>query len=271
MSSTLQMHNSEVCLQVDDLLDGYALDCLERDERAFVERHLASCLQQQDRLAELHEVMTAIGRTAPALSPPPAIWDRLLQETTPTHLRAPAAPVAPTPIRAAGGRGSKVVTMNRWVAWAGAAAAALLLASTVSLGVALQRDGDQTVPTDPVVEMVARGGQVKALSTQPRPQTLTEVGQGSIIVAPGMTPAVVVDHWTPSNETLQYIVWMAAASGGQPTVLGEITIDEDGHGVLVLKDVTTFEGFDVFGISIKTAGAAGLQDVLLGEPPTQAS
>jgi len=80
---------------------------------------------------------------------------------------------------------------------------------------------------------------------------------------------VVVDHWTPSHETLHYIVWMAAASGGEATVLGEITIDEDGHGVLVLTDVASFEGYDVFGISIQTGEDTGLQDVLLGAPPEQ--
>lgn len=273
-----QPHLNEVCLEVDDLLDAYALDALEPGERAFVERHLRTCLQQQDRLVELTEVATLLGRAAPSFAAPPALWDRLAAETAPVAgLAAPAIasvpePVAPrpVPISSRGSRASKVVTLNRWVAWGSGVAAALLLASTVALGVALQRSGDDATPKDPVVEMVARGGQVAPLSTQPQPSEITEVGQGSILTAPGMAPAVVVDHWTPSNKMLQYIVWMAAASGEQPTVLGEITIDNDGHGVLVLNGVTSFEGYHVFGISIKTTDAAGLQNVLLGQPPAQA-
>jgi len=288
MSTTRQPHLSEVCLQVDDLLDAYALDALEPEERIFVQEHLDGCLQQRDRLAELEEVLSMVGQAVTPLPPPPALWERLLTETGPVARAAVAAPevvparpapevvpARPTPIRAAipASRPSKVVTMNRWVAWAGGVAAALLLASTVALGAALQRadgnDGDGETAADPLVAMVARGGQVVPLDTQPQPAELSEVGQGSLLVAPGMTPAVVVDHWTPSSDALKYIVWMAAASGGEATVLGEIKVDEDGNGILVLNGVTSFEGFDVFGISIQTTEGAALQDVLLGDPDEQ--
>jgi len=263
-----QPHLKEICLQVDDLLDAFALDALDLSERRFVEDHLAGCLQQRDRLAEIEEVLSMMGQAVTLIAPPPAIWERLVAET-----RSPEGVVVeprPTPIRAATPRQtSNVVTMNRWVAWAGGIAAVLLLTSTVALGTAVQRDGDDVVAEDPLVEMVARGGQIVPLSTQPQPEAISEVGQGSILTAPGMTPAVVVDHWTPSNDALKYIVWMAAASGGDPTVLGEIKIDEDGNGILLLNGVTSFEGFDVFGISIQTPEGAGLQDVLLGDPTDQ--
>ena len=279
MSTTRQPHLNEVCLQVDDLLDAYALDALEPEERIFVQEHLDGCLQQRDRLAELEEVLAMVGQAVTPFQPPPAVWERLLTETAPAPRVAVApsevVPARPTPIQAAipASRPSKVVTMNRWVAWAGGVAAVLLLASTVALGTALQRadddDGDGESADDPLVAMVARGGQVVPLDTQPQPTGLSEVGQGSLVVAPGMTPAVVVDHWTPSSDALKYIVWMAAASGGEATVLGEIKVDEDGNGILVLNGVTSFEGFDVFGISIQTTEGAGLQDVLLGDPDEQ--
>lgn len=271
MSSHRQPHLHEVCLQVDDLLDAYALDALDPSERRFVEDHLDGCLQQRDRLVELEEVMAMVGQTVVPMAAPRAIWDRLVVETSPAT--PAAAETRPTPIRSvtAPSPSSKVVVMNRWVAWAGGLAAALLLASTVVLGAALQRgdEDDDDVAMDPVVEMVARGGQVVPLSTQPQPAAIDTVGQGSILMAPGMTPAVVVDHWEPSSDALKYIVWMAAASGGEATVLGEIKIDDEGHGVLVLNGVTSFQGYDVFGISIQTTPDAGLQDVLLGEPPDQ--
>ena len=213
-----------------------------------------------------------VGQAVAQVTPPPAIWDRLAAETAQPAPSVAELGVRPAPIRAASALtpSSKVVVMRRWVAWAGGVAAALLLASTVALGAALQRIGDDEVAAeDPLVEMVARGGQVVPLSTQPQPEAISKVGQGSILVAPGMAPAVVVDHWTPSNDALKYIVWMAAASGGAPTVLGEIKIDDDGHGILLLNGVTSFEGYDIFGISIQTTPDAGLQDVLLGDPPDQ--
>jgi len=262
-------HQNEMCLQVDDLLDAFALDALDLSERRFVEDHLAGCLQQRDRLAELEEVLSMIGQAVTPMAPPGAVWDRLVAETRPVE-RSVVDP-RPTPIRSAVAqpRPSNVVTVNRWVAWAGGVAAAFLLASTVALGAVLQRDNDDEIADVPIVEMVARGGQVVPLSTQPQPDAISEVGQGSILTAPGMTPAVVVDHWTPTNDALKYIVWMAEAAGGAPTVLGEIEIDEDGNGILLLNGVTSFECFGIFGISIQTTEDAGLQDVLLGDPTDQ--
>ena len=269
MSMVRPPHLNEICLQVDDLLDAFALDALDLSERRFVEDHLVGCLQQRDRLAEIEEVLAMMGQAVTPMAPPPAVWERLAAETRPAE-RA-VAEVRPTLIRAAvaPSRPSNVVTMDRWVAWAGGIAAALLLASTVALGAAVQRDDDDAIPEDPLVEMVARGGQVVPLNTQPQPEAINQVGQGSILLAPGMTPAVVVDHWTPTNDALKYIVWMAEAAGGAPTVLGEIKIDEHGRGVLVLAGVTTFEGYSIFGISIQTTAEAGLENVLLGEPPDQ--
>ena len=277
MSTIRQSNLNDICLQIDDLLEAYALDALEPDEGAFVDEHLDGCPQQQEHLSELEQVLSMVGQAVTPLAPPPAVWERLVAETAPTSRAAASAPdvvpARPSPIgrAAATPRPSNVVTMNRWVAWAGGVAAALLLASTVALGAALQRDDDDDGETaeDPLVAMVARGGQVVPLNTQPQPEGLSAVGQGSLLVAPGMTPAVVVDHWTPSSEALKYIVWMAAASGGEATVLGEIKVDEDGNGVLLLNGVTSFDGFDVFGISIQTAEGAGLQDVLLGDPDEQ--
>lgn len=212
-----------------------------------------------------------MGQALTPLAPPPAVWDRLAAEISAPPREIPAPAPRPTPIRPTTTpvSSSKVVTMNRWVAMAGGLAALLLLASTLALGAALQRQGDDDSNEDPLVEMVARGGQVVPLNTQPQPAGISEVGQGSILTAPGMTPAVVVDHWTPSNDALKYVVWMAAANGGEATVLGEIEIDEDGHGILFLNGVTSFEGFEIFGISIQTTPDADLQDVLLGEPPDQ--
>jgi len=264
-------HQIEICLQVDDLLDAYALDALDSDERRFVEAHLVGCLQQRDRLAELEELLSMVGQAVTPLAPPPAVWERLVAETRPA-VSAVAQP-RPTALRAhVPGTPSNVVTMNRWVAWAGGIAAAILLASTVALGAALQENGDDdAAKDDPIIQMVARGGQVVPLSTQPQPEAISEVGKGSILLAPGMSPAVVVDHWTPSNDALKYIVWMAEAVGGAPTVLGEIEIDEDGNGILLLNGVTSFEGYRIFGISIQTAEGAGLQDVLLGDPTDQSA
>jgi len=273
MSMIRPSHQNEICLQVDDLLDAFALDALETSERRFVEDHLAGCLQQRDRLAELEEVLAMMGQAVTPLAPPPTVWERLAAETRTDAQGMPAPFARPTSIRGvvAEPRPSNVVTMNRWVAWAGGLAAALLLASTVALGAALQRDRGADVAEDPIVEMVARGGQVVPLSTQPQPEAISEVGQGSILVAPGMTPAVVVDHWTPTSDALKYIVWMAEAVGGAPTVLGEIKIDEDGNGIMLLNGVTSFEGYGIFGISIQTTEGAGLQDVLLGDPTDQSA
>jgi hypothetical protein len=263
-----EVPTEDMCLHVDDLLDGYVLDALDARERAFVEEYIFGCPEQVTRLIELEDVTGMLGMALPPERPPRDLWPRLAAATGAAP--APVTPaLAPVPLTAAA-RPSNVVFLNRWLAWGSGVAAALLLASTVALAVALQReqaDDEGNTVDDPVAAYVANGGRVTPLNTEKLPPGMPSVGRGSVIVADDMAPMLVVDRCTPSSEGVTYIVWLGA--GDSRTVLGEMEIGTNGRGMMPIENMTSFEGYDTIGISIKMKDDPALHDVMLGTPPSE--
>ena len=73
----------------------YALDALDGDERAQLERHVRDCRACQDEVSEHREVVAYL---APASTrAPEGLWDRIASslEETPPPLQMPPAPVVP--------------------------------------------------------------------------------------------------------------------------------------------------------------------------------
>lgn len=76
----------------DDALAAYALDALDRDEAAFIERHLADCTRCRAEVATLRETTAMLALAVPQVAPPPAMRSRVLQRA----LAAPDAPASPS-------------------------------------------------------------------------------------------------------------------------------------------------------------------------------
>ena len=255
-----------ICIEVDELLEGYVLDALDVGERLFVDRYLTGCTEQMGRLVELERATDLVGLSVEQRAPRPDLWMAIERETLgvtpaaadPIALRPAPVPLSPRP--------RNVISIPRWQAWSGAVAAAILLVSTLSLAIALQQlDDDEDTLDDPVAAYVASGGRIVPLSTEPLAGGMPYIGQGSLILAEDMPPMLVLDRCTPSSEGVQYIVWLA--SGETRTPLGEMEIDENGRGMMQMENMSSFEGYDTIGISIVMEDDPALHDVMLGTPP----
>ena len=66
-------------------LAAYALDALDRSERAAFEAHLATCRECQQELTELQRVSAGIGLGVPLEAPPASLRARVLERVTQGH------------------------------------------------------------------------------------------------------------------------------------------------------------------------------------------
>ena len=238
---------------IDDL-DAYALGILDRDESEAVEEHLAACPACRAALDDAQAVVAGLGLAVAAVAPPPAVRERLL-----AALATEAGAVAPpTPIGSGRGRS--------WLLPALAAAAAVLLAGVAVLSVMLARTIDER--DDALAEQaliasyVSDGGQLVALKAQPASIYKSSAGRGSLLVAPGKEPIVMVAGCPASNGYYTYRVWFARAGDRVPA--GTLTVDKDGKGWLKLTSPEPVNEYDTIGITVVKPDASR-EDVLVGD------
>lgn len=247
-----------MCSEIADLIEGYAVGALDEDQMLLVASRISDCPNQQEQLRQYEETIGLLGLAAGPIEPPAALWNRLRGSTHPQPV--------PEPIALPAWRREQVV-LPRWLAAALAAAAVLLLVSAAGLGMAL-RDATRDEPMfdSTMATYLTSGGKLVPLASQPAPEYLGWNGRGSLLVAPGMPPMVVVDNCVPSSEGYVYVVWLQRDE--QRTPMGIIEIGKDGRGVMKLEGVTSLEGYDVLGISIRTS-ADNVYDVITGPPTRQ--
>ena len=234
--------DSETCHEIADLLEGFAMGALDESETLRVAERIAECPEQQEQLRQYEEAVGLLGLAVPELEPPTALWDRLHGSTAALPLREPIKLVE---FR----RGN--VTLPQWLATAVAAAAVLLFFSSVGLGMALRgADDDEPMFDETMATYLTSGGTLITLASQDTPEYLGWNGRGSLLVAPGMEPMVIVDKCVPSSNGYSYIVWLQ--KGDQRTPMGQIEIGEDGRGMMKIEGADSMDSYDVIGISIRT-------------------
>ena len=249
--------SNEMCLEIADLIEGYAVGALEEPEMLLVADRIGECPEQQDRLLQYEETVGLIGLVPAPIEPSEMLWERLDRATADGTLPEPI------PLRPAERR---TIVVPNWLAMAAAAAAILLLISTVSLGVALRRSnsGDNSAAFESTISTyLTSGGEVVPLTSLKTPDSLGWAGRGSLLIAPNMPPVVVVDKCVPSSKGYAYVVWLQR--GDQRTPMGTIEIGQDGRGMMTLEGVDSLAGYDVLGITIHT-GNDWTYDVMTGSP-----
>ena len=250
-------HDIEICADIANLIEGYAIGALEQDEMLLVANRIAECPAQQEQLQAYEETVGMLGVAVAPVAPSAGLWERLRESTSERTAREPI------PLRSDERRAS---TVPRWIAMATAAAAVLLLISSVTLGMALRAERDDEPMFDSTMATyLTSGGRVIPLSSHSTPEYLDWAGRGSLLVAPDMPPMVVVDKCVPSSNGYAYVVWLQ--SGEQRTPMGQIEIGSDGRGMMKLEGVDSLERYDMLGISIRT-DADNVYDVITG-PPAQ--
>ncbi len=215
---------------VHGLSGAYAVDALDADERRAFEQHLAECAECEAEVASLRAAATELAGLTKA-TPPPALRDAVLEQirtvrplppptpeprtTSDATVPADRAPVAPMRPRRA----------RRPLAWAGAAAAALLLAVA---GLAWSPWNDTPPPT--VAQQVLQAGDAQRY-TQP-----VEGGQATIVRSASVGKAVLVAEHMPSPpEGKDFQLWFDEPGRGMVSAglmprpsAGTVTVVLDG-------------------------------------------
>jgi anti-sigma-K factor RskA len=142
----------------DDALAAYALDALDRDEAAFVERHLATCARCRAEVATLRDTTAMLALAVPTVTPPSELRSRVLQRalntptmTSPRTADVPRPSVDSHPVTTGRTTPPRASSMLPWYA---AAACALL---AVGLGAAWSAERADRAA---LVAAVARGDSI---------------------------------------------------------------------------------------------------------------
>jgi hypothetical protein len=228
-----------------DALAAYVLGILDPDERREVEAHLATCEACRAELARQEVVVGELGTLAAPVPPRPELRETLLAEI---HASAPEpdAQRAPTPIR------RRIPS-----SWLGFAAAAALVTITM-LGVLLARVADERDAAvhaeQEIAEYLADGGTLSPLLPAEDAPADVSPGLGSLAVAPNQDQAMLVLHGlAPSGDGRRYMAW--AERDGERVRLGELPVNDEGIGWLVLSGPEPMSNYDTVGITRFTPDA----------------
>lgn len=246
------------CHEVEEALGAYALDALEPDEAAAISAHLSVCPRCQEAAGRSSAVVDALALLVPPVAPPVALRERLLASAT----DEPVAPAAPISIVERRSRRNALTAVL-------AACVALLLVSAAFLAVSLNRvadERDEAMASAALISSyVSAGGQVVPLSSQQANVYEGYSARGSLLVAPGKEPLVIVAGCPKSSEHLTYRVWFARE--GERSAAGELWVDEDGSGMVKLSPEQPLHEFDTIGVTALNSSNER-EDVLIGALPS---
>jgi hypothetical protein len=216
-----------------DAIAAFALGVLEPDERAGIEAHLAGCAACRDELARHEAVVGELGFAARPAPPRPELRAKVLADLA----RDDAAPRPrrfPLPTLAL------------------AAAALIAIVSIVVLAVMLARAVDERddarLGEHEIAEYLSNGGTLSPLVPAPDAADDARAGHGSLAVGPSQDQAMLVVYGLPpSGDGHGYMAW---AEGDDGRIrLGELSVDEQGVGWLVLQPPDPMTAYDTVGIN----------------------
>ncbi len=228
--------------QSHEAIAAYALGVLDDDERRDVETHLASCPACSAELSRYEDVVGDLGAMVEPITPSPALRDRLL-----------------TDARASRGGSSTPRALRRQVplAWL-AIAASIAVLSMVALGfllvVTLDERNDARMSEHEIAEYLKDGGTLSALVPAPGAPEDVVPGHGSLAIAPDQDRAMIVVYDLPaSGGGYRYAAF--AERDGDQVDLGDLTVNDQGVGWLLLSGPEPMSAYDTVGITRYAPGA----------------
>jgi anti-sigma-K factor RskA len=232
-----------------DLLGAYALDALDADDRARVERYLDSSATARAEVDEMRETASMLALTPPhGESAPAALWDRIAQ-----NIAAAPATREPEP------RAAPVVDLStrRGVPWK--FAAPLAAAAAIIIGLLAYQVVDLRGQVDDSTAVPTARAYDRAAKVQGA-QTATLTGDNSvlarIVVLPDGTGYLVNDKLAPLGKDETYQLWALVGDPKSPTVISAGVLGRDPHAA-------------AFKVSAPVVGFALTKERAGGVPQTQ--
>lgn len=257
---------SQTCAEVRDDLPAYALGILDADEAARVAAHLVVCPDCRSALRRFETTAGALGAAVTPAAPPPALRDALLREI--------AAPARETSGDANGAR-SPLVRFRPLLTVGLGIAAMLALVAAITFGVLFnqmrdQRDAAREGQAE-MAEYLKDGGTLSPLLPATGAPDAAQPNHGSLALAPHQDGAMLsVYDLAPSNAERRYLVWAQRAGQGKVT-LGELHVDKNGAGWMLLWGPAPMSTYDVVGITRVTADNPQGEPFLTAQMPKPAN
>ncbi|WP_028647956.1 anti-sigma factor domain-containing protein [Nocardiopsis sp. CNT312] len=218
------------------LIAGYAVDALEPEERAAVERHLPGCEDCRRDLGEFRETLVRLAY-AEAAPPPEDLWSRIrdtaagTRQFPPQRVPGSAGTEGSDPpsaeVEAGGAPGTVVAGPARWwshrLPWLVAAACALVAVVLGGTLVSFERSMDQ---------MSAHSAEVEALLAAPDTHMhegpLGEGARATVFTSYEMDALMLVAEGLPDTPPgMQYQMWYVDEDGMRSA--GMLSLSSDGR------------------------------------------
>jgi anti-sigma-K factor RskA len=204
--------------ELHTLSGAYAIDALTSEEAEQFATHLEGCPACRDEVRELQEASARLGASE-AIAPPPALKARVLTA-------ADKLPQLPPKVTSA-----LVARRRRWVAWAGAVAAAVVLVAGGIVGVNQLNHQETPVASDSVSQVFSA----------PDAKTATvDTPQGPVRVAMSTDSGqMAVDTARLHHLSQSRVYQMWAVHNGRPTSVGIIDNPDSGKVMPIPASGTT--------------------------------
>ncbi|GIK62352.1 MAG: anti-sigma factor [Chloroflexota bacterium] len=236
------------CDTLRELLPAYSIGATDEAETRLVESLLAECPEVAIELQDFMRLAGAIAYTAPPITPPAALHDKLMTAVAQRQTFTPSpTPVPTTPVR------WLTPTLARFTL----AAAALLLIVNVVLIARLFNLSDeqqqQETKIDQLSDQLTRQNQFfAALATGKANRINLESSTGealaSVIWTPASNSALLVSNNLPALASDRaYQLWFIRDN--QPISGGVFRVDEEGQGTFIFEIPAPLNEYDALGIS----------------------
>ncbi len=222
---------------VIDLIPGYALDCLNEEEKLQVAEHLSQCDTCKIELDSYQHVVDELHQAVPPFAPPPDLKQKILLGVQ--QKRSPETSKAAISIW----QRLWERMQNGAPVWAYASFVLVVILAASNFWM-LQRVNrlESTSPVD--FRLVNLAGTDKA----PNATGLLVMSQD------GNMGTLVVDSLPALDEAHQYQLWLIKDS--QRTSGGVFSVSKDGYGALAISSPQPLKEFAAFGITIEPSGGS---------------
>ncbi|MEO6350011.1 MAG: anti-sigma factor [Candidatus Limnocylindrales bacterium] len=254
------------CDEVLGLSGLYVLDALERDERAAVADHLATCDRSHGEVRELGGVVPALANLAEPIEAPAELKARVLDAVQ----RAAGNSVAATskvqefavkpwamdvPKPAVPSPAARRWAPPAWASWAAALAAVVILAVVGVWGLGAQSAADHANDRAQVLgEAIAAFSSEGSSTAVLRGSGQHAGSSGFAAFTPDGTGYLVMVGLDPAPAGQTYQAWYI--DDGGPHSAGLMTVDADGYAVMV--DDQPMMGATMVALTVEPVGGSAL-------------